>query len=50
MNCLKIDVLKNTKMCQTFLFVIVNYKRYKTENKILNTNYKKFRLKRKRFF
>jgi len=35
MNSLKIYVFKNTKLCQTLSFVIVTYKRYKTENEIL---------------
>jgi len=46
----KTHVLKNTKLCQTLSFVIVTYKRYKTENEILNTNYKTIRLKEKDFF
>jgi hypothetical protein len=50
MNPLKINVLKNTKLCQTLSCVIVTYKRYKTENEILNTNYKTFRLKGKEDF
>lgn len=32
MNPLKMDVLKNTKLCQTVSFLIVTYKRYKTGN------------------
>ena len=43
MNPLKMDVLKNTRLCQILSFVIVTYKCYKTENEILNTNYKTFR-------